>query len=343
MGDEAATHGPGDEEPPVAPRPAARASRTKLLRRRANPHEWPNPADMMYPGRMGLLDGKVAIITGGGRGLGRAEALRLAREGCAIVVDDIGCGLDGQGRDASVAEGVAAEIRDAGGRAVASAEDGATPEGAERLLRAAIDAFGKVDILVASTGILADAPLVETTPARFAPMFANTVEAPFHTVVAVAKHFVSRGAPGSILLTTSSAGLRGAAGMPLYSAAKAAIFGLGITAAIELAPHGINVNMLNPLAYTRMTEKALAEVPDAAVHFSPDHVAEVALYLVSDLGKSVNGAVVQVHGAQVSVSRVAFSEAASPASGQWSVDELSQRWEEITSFARSLTKSASRT
>lgn len=283
---------------------------------------------------MGHLEGKVAIVTGGGGGIGRAEALRLAEAGARVVVNDIGCAPDGSGRDPSVADAVVAEIEAAGGEALASHDDVSSADEVDRMMRAAVARFGAVDALVTNAASFVDAPLVELSPGLFDRMMNTTLRGVVHCVHAVARHLVDRKAPGRILTTTSLAGLRGSPGLPLYSAAKAGVYGLTITAAQELKPHGVTVNTLSPIAWTRITAGPMAHIPNAAELLSPTFVADVALFLLSDLAADITGTVVEVQGQQVSVSRVLQTAGALPAAGaRWTPEELARRWPEIQGTA----------
>lgn len=288
---------------------------------------------MVYAARMGHLDGKVVIVTGGGRGIGRAHALRLAEEGCAVVVDDTGGSFRGEGVDPSVAAAVADEIAKKGGRAIACAHD--VTRDADALVAEAVAAFGKVDGLITSAAVFADGPLLELENERWLKTLDVNLRGTFACMQAVAKHLVGRGAPGRILTTTSLAGLRGTPGLISYSAAKAGIYGLTLTAAQELRAHGITVNTLSPLAYTRVTAEPLKDVPNGEEILAPHFVADVAVFLLSDLASEITGTVVEVQGAQVWISRLSSTTPTHPEGARWSVEELSRRWSEISATTRS--------
>lgn len=284
---------------------------------------------------MGLLSGKVAIVTGSGQGIGRAHALRLAEEGCAVVVNDIGTSPHGEGRDPSFARAVVAEIEAKGGRALVSDHDVTREAEVDAMVAAAVMAFGKVDVLITSAAIFPDDSIVELTEDKWARTIDVNLRGTFLCVRAVARHLVGRGAPGRILTTTSLAGLRGTPGLTAYSAAKAGIYGLTLTVAQELRARGITVNTLSPLAYTRVTAQPLADVPNAAEHLAPHFVADVAAFLVSDLAAEITGTVVEVQGVQVWLSRMLSTTPSLPEGARWTPEELARRWSEIAAQPRS--------
>src|SRR5262245_39791682 len=199
---------------------------------------------------MGLLDGKVAIVTGAGGGLGREHALALARAGAALVVNDLGGARDGTGAGTGMADRVVAEIRAAGGEAVASYADVATVEGGRAICRAALEAFGRVDVLVNNAGILRDKSFHNTTEEPWDPVVAVHLRGAYCVTHPVYLHLRERGAGGSIVNTSSTSGLNGNFGQCNYGAAKAGIFGLSRCLAIEGRKYGIRVNVLAPVAWT---------------------------------------------------------------------------------------------
>jgi len=203
---------------------------------------------------MGLLDGKVAIITGSGGGIGRAHALLMAKEGAKIVVNDLGGTRDGAGTSESAANQVVDEIKKAGGEATTSYDNVSTAEGAANLVKKAVEAFGRADILVNNAGILRDKSFLKMDEAMFDSVIAVHLRGTFLCSQAFAKQVVTQGGGGRIVNTTSVSGMLGNFGQANYSAAKAGIYGLTRTTSIELQKHRITVNAIAPIAKTRMTE-----------------------------------------------------------------------------------------
>lgn len=244
---------------------------------------------------MGLLDGKVAIITGAGGGIGRSHALRFAKEGAKIIVNDLGGTRDGAGAGHSMADKVVEEIKAAGGAAAANYDSVATEEGAKNIVKSALDNFGRLDILVNNAGILRDKTLVKMTKDMWDLVIAVHLSGTYFCGQAAARVMQEQGQGGSIINTSSYAGLKGNFGQSNYGAAKAGIYGLTMVWSLELAKYNIRSNAIAPLAKTRMTED-IAMVPDTA---KPEDITPVVLYLASDLSKSVTGRVFGIHGKQV--------------------------------------------
>ena len=245
---------------------------------------------------MGLLDGKVAIITGGGGGLGEAYARLFAREGAAVVVNDLGGARDGSG-DGSVsgAQKVVNDILAEGGRAVANGDDVSTMEGGANILKTALDAFGQVDILVCNAGILRDKSFANTSEADWDLVVKVHLKGTYCCTMPVWKWLKDNGRPGVIVMTSSTSGLYGNFGQSNYGAAKAGIYGFMRVLAIEGRKYGIRVMGLAPGAYTRMT----ADLPGRAGREPdplslPENVAPGVLYMVSDLAADHTGKVLGV-------------------------------------------------
>ncbi|MEV5794697.1 MULTISPECIES: 3-oxoacyl-ACP reductase [unclassified Streptomyces] len=258
------------------------------------------------------LDGLTAIVTGAGRGLGRAEALELARLGAAVVVNDFGQpGRDGSGEASDApAEQVAAEIRAAGGRALAHTGDVADHEQARELVESAVTAFGKLDILVNNAGILRDRMVFSMTEDEWDSVIRVHLKGHFNTTHFASAHWRARskatGAPvyGRIVNTSSEAFLAGSAGQPNYAAAKGGIVGLTTSTALALAKYGVTANVICPRARTRMTEDVFAGFgrPDEGLDpLAPEHVAPLVGYLASPAAADVNGQLLVVHGGMVAV------------------------------------------
>ncbi|MFC8271194.1 3-oxoacyl-ACP reductase [Streptomyces sp. NPDC057271] len=259
------------------------------------------------------LEGLSAIVTGAGRGLGRAEALELARLGAAVVVNDYGQpGRDGSGEaSATPAEEVAAEIRAAGGRAVAHLGDVADFEAARGLVDLAVGEFGKLDILVNNAGILRDRMVFSMSEDEWDSVIRVHLKGHFNTTRFAAVHWRGRakageaGVYGRIVNTSSEAFLAGSAGQPNYAAAKGGIVGLTTSTALALAKYGVTVNAICPRARTRMTEDVFAGFAEPTEGeldaLAPEHVAPVVGYLASPAAAAVNGQLLVVHGGMVAV------------------------------------------
>jgi NAD(P)-dependent dehydrogenase (short-subunit alcohol dehydrogenase family) len=282
---------------------------------------------------MGVLDGKVAIITGAGGGIGRAHALLFAKEGAKVVVNDLGGDRHGGGKGAEAADQVVAEIKAAGGDAVANYDSVATREGADGILWSALSKFGRADILVNNAGVLRDRSFLNMSDSDWNIIFDVHMKGTYYCSQAVARHLKIQGKGGRIINTTSLSGLMGNFGQANYSAAKAGIYGFTRTLSIELRKANITVNALAPVAHTRMTEDLpmLQAIPNAKEFLSPEHIAPIALFLASDLAADITGTIVGVQGAKVSIYRMIETSGVSPKSGErWTPQELKERWAEIS-------------
>jgi NAD(P)-dependent dehydrogenase (short-subunit alcohol dehydrogenase family) len=221
------------------------------------------------------FSGRVAIVTGAGRGLGREYALALAGRGAAVVVNDIGVALDGAGGDSGPAADVVAEIEAAGGKAVPDGNTVATPDGGAALVRTALESFGRIDIVVNNAGILQDRAFHKLTMAQVSPVLDVHLAGAFHVCLAAWPHLREQGY-GRIVNTTSTAGLFGNFGQASYAAAKMGLVGLTRVLAIEGARHDVKANAVAPGAVTRMTPDGV--VPDPAA-LAASQVAPVVTYL----------------------------------------------------------------
>ncbi|MBT1091711.1 3-oxoacyl-ACP reductase [Streptomyces sp. Tu102] len=258
------------------------------------------------------LEGLSAVVTGAGRGLGRAEALELARLGAAVVVNDFGQpGRDGSGEaSAAPAEEVAAEIRAAGGKALSHTGDVADFRQAGELIRLAIAEFGKLDVLVNNAGILRDRMVFSMTEEEWDSVIRVHLKGHFNTTHFAAAHWRERSKAaggavyGRIVNTSSEAFLAGSAGQPNYAAAKGGIVGLTTSTALALAKYGVTANAICPRARTRMTEDVFAglERSEGGLDpLAPEHVAPLVGYLASPAAARVNGQLLVVHGGMVAV------------------------------------------
>jgi NAD(P)-dependent dehydrogenase (short-subunit alcohol dehydrogenase family) len=280
---------------------------------------------------MGLLDQKIAIVTGAGHGIGRATAQLLAKEGARVVVNDVGGARDGTGHDKSAAEQVVNEIRAAGGEAVPSHDSVATREGARSIVQAALTAFGGLDVLINNAGIVRDKTLLKMDQSMWDAVIAVHLSGSFFCLQAAAETMKERGTRGSIVNTTSVSGLLGNFGQANYSAAKAGIYGLTRTASIELQRYGIRVNAVAPIAKTRMTED-LPMFEKIESTLTAEHVAPAHLYLASDLAHDVSGVVLAVAGARISVYKVVESPGKykEADAGVWTAQEIAEHFDALS-------------
>lgn len=281
----------------------------------------------------GVCEGRVVIVTGGGRGLGRAHTLALASEGAAVVVNDLGAALDGSPSQESPAEEVAEEIRRAGGRAIANADDVASWSGAGRLVRSAVAAFGRLDALVCNAGNILDRELVEMSQQEWETVTSVHLTghaAPLHHA---ARHWrevaekTGEGSGGRAVLTASAAGIWGDAGRTNYSSAKAGIVLLGRTAATELARYGVCVNVIAPFARSRMTISLDADLaqeppPDRFDPFDPANVSPLVVWLCSEQAGTVTGEVFEVHAGHVGIVEPPRRGPHTDNAGRWKPSEI---------------------
>jgi NAD(P)-dependent dehydrogenase (short-subunit alcohol dehydrogenase family) len=279
---------------------------------------------------MALLDGKVAVITGAGNGIGRATALLFAQEGASVVVNDLGGGRDGGGQAANAADAVVAEIRAAGGKAEASYDSVTTPEGARAIIGTAVDKFGRIDVLINNAGILRDKTLLKMELGMWNAVLDVHLTGTFLCTQVAAEKMKEQGG-GVIVNTTSVSGMLGNFGQSNYSAAKAGIYGLTRTASIELQRYKIRVNAIAPVAKTRMTEDLpmFEKIEDS---MSPAHVAPAHLYLASDLSRELTGVVLSVAGARMSIYKVVESAGRykETESGIWTAQEIADNFVSIS-------------
>src|ERR1700690_3969805 len=239
---------------------------------------------------MGLLDGRVAIVTGSGRGIGREFALCFAREGASVVVNDVGVSLDGRGSQEDPAALVCKEIEALGSKAVPNYDSVTDFEGAADITRTAVEAFGTGDILVNNGGIVRDKTLLKMDESDFDSVVAVHMKGTFNCTRHAAEVMKEKGY-GRIVNITSSAGLRGNFGQTNYGAAKAAIMGMTFVWAVELARYGITVNAMAPAGATRMTQGLNDDAAEAPADQDPALNAPLVAYLASESAADVNGQV----------------------------------------------------
>ncbi|MFF3373738.1 SDR family oxidoreductase [Streptomyces sp. NPDC002680] len=273
----------------------------------------------------GICEGRVAVVTGAGRGIGRAYALELARQGASVVVNDLGGAPDGSGADASPAQTVVDEIIAAGGSAVANTDDVADWDGAERLVQQAVTAFGRLDVLVNNAGILRDRTLAAMTPQEWDAVIhvhLRGTAAPSHFAAAYWRaQAKATGEPtgGRIVNTSSPSGIYGNFGQSNYGAAKAGIAGFTIIAAKELASYGVTVNAIAPTAFTRLTEAVWTGDSD---RLGPEQIAPLVAWLASPESADVTGRVFDVKGGQIGVAEAWRLGPTAETDGLWDAAEL---------------------
>jgi NAD(P)-dependent dehydrogenase (short-subunit alcohol dehydrogenase family) len=309
---------------------------------------------------MGSLDGRVAIVTGAGRGIGRSVAMLLAAEGMSVVVNDLGGALDGSGRDAGPARQVADEISGGGGgargggargggarggsarggsarggsarggRAVASGADVSDHAAAEELIKTAIGEFGRLDVLVNAAGILRDRMVFNMTEQEWDDVIRVHLKGTFNTTKFAAAHWRAQrdeSAQNRIINFTSVSGLHGSPGQPNYAAAKMGIVGLTYSTANSLAKYGVTVNAVSPGAATRMTEsvpdgRRRARTAGSADERSPDNVAPLVAYLASERSGWITGRIVHTAGYEVALYDNPHPVTRVVGAGPWSLDAL---------------------
>ncbi|MEV0242187.1 SDR family oxidoreductase [Streptomyces sp. NPDC050674] len=282
----------------------------------------------------GLCAGRVVVVTGAGRGLGRAHALAFAAEGARLVVNDLGVGLDGTPEPDGPAARVVREIRAAGGEAVAHAGDIATAEGAASLIRAALETYGRLDTLVNNAGFLRDRMLVNLDEDDFDAVVRVHLKGHFLPLRHAAAHWRSEAKSGRrpearIVNTSSGAGLLGSLGQGNYSAAKAGILALTLVAAAELRRYGVQVNAIAPAARTRMTERAFADTMTAPGSgfdaMAPENVSPLVVWLGSAASAGVTGRVFEAEGGRITVMEGWRPGPSADRGGRWSPAEAGER------------------
>ena len=282
---------------------------------------------------MARLDGRVAIVTGAGRGIGRSVAILLASEGASVVVNDLGGAVDGSGQDTSPAHDVVAEIAEAGGKAIANGADISDHAAAEQLVESAIEQFGRLDVLVNVAGILRDRMVFNMTEQEWDDVIRVHLKGTFNTTKFASAHWRSlreESAQNRIINFTSVSGLHGAPGQPNYAAAKMGIVGLTWSSANALAKYGVTVNAISPGAATRMTASIPTDRrrtrPDVD-EWSPDNVAPIVAYLASERSGWITGRIIHSSGYEVSLYSNPEPVSRLIGTGPWDADALAEQVE----------------
>lgn len=250
-----------------------------------------------------MVKDKVVVVTGAGRGIGREIALLMAKHGAKVVVNDLGGGADGQGADKSVADQVVAEIKEAGGEAVANYDSVASMEGGAAIIQTALDTYGRIDVVVNNAGILRDRMIFNMTEEEWDAVIGVHLKGTFATVRAAAPHFRAQRS-GRIINFTSTSGLIGNYGQSNYAAAKLGIVGFTKACALDLGRYNVTANCISPFAWTRM----IGTIPDDPHQqerlekirkMSPAHIAPLVVFLASDQAKDITGQIFGVRGKEI--------------------------------------------
>ena len=277
---------------------------------------------------MGLLDGKVVIVTGAGGGIGREHALALSKEGAAIVVNDLGGARDGTGEGHTMAEKVVAEIKAAGGEAAANFDDVSSMAGARGILATALGSFDRVDAVVNNAGILRDKSFANMGEDLWDIVVKVHLRGTFCVSQVVYAHLKERARGGVIVNTSSTSGLNGNFGQTNYGAAKAGVFGFSRCLSIEGKKYGIRVFVLAPVALTRLTEDLVGfDDEKMKARMNPALVSPLVTYLVSDLSKDLSGQTFFVGGGRIAEMRMVTHTGVTKAEqgGLWSPREIAEK------------------
>jgi len=291
-----------------------------------------------------LCDGRIVIVTGAGRGIGREEALEFARQGARVVVNDVGVSRDGTGEDATPAQSVVDEIKALGGEAVANYDDVSDFDGAKRLVQTAVESFGGLDVLVNNAGILRDRMLVNMTIEEWDSVIKVHLRGTFATSHHAAVYWRERSKAGDdvdarLINTSSSSGIYGNVGQSNYGAAKAGIASFTVITAMELERYGVTVNAVAPAALTRMTEDLVRWQDDgddkpAWDPRDPSNIAPLVAWLGSKESRGITGRVFNVKGGYVSVAEGWVAGPAEDKGARWEAGELGEVIPRLVADAR---------
>lgn len=278
---------------------------------------------------MGLLDGRVAIVTGSGRGIGREIALELARNGAKLVINDAGVDTDGRGGSEDPAAQVCKEIEQLGGEAVPNYGDVSKWDDAAAMVQTAVDTFGTIDIVVNNAGILRDKSLVKMEEAEFDAVIGVHLKGTFNVTRHAAPIMKEKGY-GRIINITSSAGLRGNFGQTNYAAAKAGIAGMTLTWAIELGKYGVTANAMAPSGITRMTTGLLPGAEDKVPpQMNPAHNAPMIAFLASEKAAHINGQVFGRRGYTFTIFQQYKIQAGMFQDGGWTAEQIAAHFDTV--------------
>jgi NAD(P)-dependent dehydrogenase (short-subunit alcohol dehydrogenase family) len=278
---------------------------------------------------MGMMQGKVAVVTGAGRGVGRGVALELARAGAAVVVNDLGVNLSGEGESA-VADEVVAEIEALGGRAVASRDSVASWDGAHKIVQAALDSFGRIDAVVNNAGNLRDSLFHKMTEEEFDSVLAVHLKGSFNVSRAAAPHFKTQ-TSGAYVHMTSTSGLIGNFGQANYSAAKLGIVGLSKSIALDMQRFNVRSNAVAPFAWTRMIDSIPTNTPEQQKRVEglkklvPEKIAPFVVALLSDAGQNVSGQIFGVRNNEIFLFSQPRPIRSAHASSGWTPETVAER------------------
>jgi len=289
---------------------------------------------------MGVLEGKVAVVTGAGRGLGRSHALALAQEGAKVVVNDLGAELDGTGKSSDPADNVVKGIKDAGGEAVANYESVADFQGAKRIIDCAIDNFGKLNILVNNAGFVRDRISFNMPEEDWDAVVAVHLKGNFNCSRWACSYFREQSKEGKlengrIISTTSHSGLLGNVGQANYGSAKAGIAALTLIWAMEMERYKVTCNAIAPMARTRMTEVNIGPPPTDEGQFdefAPENVSPLVVYLASDQAQNVTGRVISIRGGKLELFQPWHIAKSIDIGRRWTVNEIGERIHELGDF-----------
>src|SRR3954447_5659627 len=289
-----------------------------------------------------LCDGRVVVVTGAGRGIGREEALEFAREGALVVVNDVGVARDGTGEDATPAQSVVDEIKALGAEAVANYDDISDFDGAKRVIQTAIDSFGKLDVVVNNAGILRDRMLVNMSIDEWDAVIKVHLRGTFAMSHHAAGYWRERAKAGDpvdarLINTSSSSGIYGNVGQTNYGAAKAGIASFSVIAAMELERYGVTVNAIAPAALTRMTEDLVRWSGDQEAAWDPrdpSNIAPLVAWLASPESRGITGRVFNVKGGYVSVAEGWVAGPAEDKGAKWEPEELGEVIPRLVAGAR---------